>query len=189
MDDSGTITFEIQNEEHEHSEEGSSVIKENERNEIVDEDQENEESNEQAATYTQGDIVLESVSRIVNNAMSTISEQIFGLREELNEVKMTVNESTSKNCNKNRFQARRSRFDKRSDLEQYRFDSTPQIGYRYPKRPGLSASGSQSEGNRERLGKMKPSQHDGVEYLNEYLTYFNIVTEINGWSYQSKSLH
>ncbi|KAK3092534.1 hypothetical protein FSP39_004068 [Pinctada imbricata] len=36
---------------------------------------------------------------------------------------------------------------------------------------------------------MKPQQYDGVEDLNEYLTHFNIVAEINGWSYQSKSLH
>ncbi|KAK3101485.1 hypothetical protein FSP39_003954 [Pinctada imbricata] len=191
MDDSGTITFRTQNEEHEHSEDGSSVADENERNENVNEDQEYEESDERAAeaSHMHGDGVLRSVSRVVNNAMSTISEQMFRLREELNDVKRTVNESRSENCNQNRFQTRRSRVDNMNDLEQPQFDLTPQINVRNPLRSSSSASGGQSGSNRERLGKMKPQQYDGVEDLNEYLTHFNIVAEINGWSYQSKTLH
>ncbi|KAK3083346.1 hypothetical protein FSP39_020349 [Pinctada imbricata] len=191
MDDSGTITFRTQNEEHEHSEDGSSVADENERNENVNEDQEYEESDERAAeaSHMHGDGVLRSVSRVVNDAMSTISEQMFRLREELNDVKRTVNESRSENCNQNRFQTRRSRVDNMNDLEQPQFGLTPQINVRNPLRSSSSASGGQSGSNRERLGKMKPQQYDGVEDLNEYLTHFNIVAEINGWSYQSKSLH
>ncbi|KAK3083388.1 hypothetical protein FSP39_021383 [Pinctada imbricata] len=76
-----------------------------------------------------------------------------------------------------------------SDLEQPQFDSTPQIDVRNPLRPSASASDGKSEDHRERLGKMKPQQYDGAEDLNEYLTHFNIVAEINGWSYQSKSLY
>lgn len=37
--------------------------------------------------------------------------------------------------------------------------------------------------------KMKPSAYDGSTGIGEYLTQFNIITEINGWSDQVKSLY
>ena len=36
---------------------------------------------------------------------------------------------------------------------------------------------------------MKPQSYDGSEDLDEYLTHFNIVAKLNGWSEASKSLH
>ena len=46
---------------------------------------------------------------------------------------------------------------------------------------------SNSEG--QSLGKMKPQQYDGSEDLNEYLTHFDIVAKLNGWTKSAKSLH
>ena len=37
--------------------------------------------------------------------------------------------------------------------------------------------------------KMKPQTYDGLSDISEYLTQFNIVAEINGWSYQIKALY
>jgi hypothetical protein len=36
--------------------------------------------------------------------------------------------------------------------------------------------------------KLKPHDYDGSDDLDEYLAQFNIVSELNGWSYTSKSL-
>lgn len=36
--------------------------------------------------------------------------------------------------------------------------------------------------------KMKPSTYDGSDDLDEYLTQFNLVAELNRWSYETKSL-
>ena len=37
--------------------------------------------------------------------------------------------------------------------------------------------------------KIKPQTYDGSEDLSEYVTHFNLVAELNGWSYGVKSLH
>lgn len=37
--------------------------------------------------------------------------------------------------------------------------------------------------------KMKPQSFDGTADLTEYLTQFNLVAEINNWSYQAKALY
>ena len=36
--------------------------------------------------------------------------------------------------------------------------------------------------------KVKPQTYDGSDDLEEYLTQFNLVAELNGWDYESKSL-
>lgn len=36
--------------------------------------------------------------------------------------------------------------------------------------------------------KMKPQTYDGSDDLDEYLTQFNLVAELNGWDYETKSL-
>ena len=36
---------------------------------------------------------------------------------------------------------------------------------------------------------MKPQTYDGTEDLDEYLTHFNIIARLNGWSKEAKSLH
>ena len=36
---------------------------------------------------------------------------------------------------------------------------------------------------------MKPQTYDGTEDLDEYLTHFNIIAKLNGWSKEAKSLH
>lgn len=38
-------------------------------------------------------------------------------------------------------------------------------------------------------GRIKPHTYDGSEDLDEYLTHFNIVSEINQWDYETKSLY
>lgn len=37
--------------------------------------------------------------------------------------------------------------------------------------------------------KMKPQTYDGSNDIGEYLTQFNLISEINNWSYQAKSLY
>ena len=37
-------------------------------------------------------------------------------------------------------------------------------------------------------GKLKPQTYDGGDDLDEYLTHFNLVAELNGWDYETKSL-
>ena len=37
--------------------------------------------------------------------------------------------------------------------------------------------------------KMKPQSFDGTSDLSEYLTQFNIVAEINNWTYQANALY
>lgn len=37
--------------------------------------------------------------------------------------------------------------------------------------------------------KLKPQPYDGSEDLDEYLAHFNIVSELNGWNYVTKSLY
>ncbi|XP_069110225.1 uncharacterized protein [Argopecten irradians] len=50
-------------------------------------------------------------------------------------------------------------------------------------------TGSNTSNSRSGHSKMKPHTYDGTDDLEEYLTQFNIVSEINEWSYDSKSLH
>ena len=38
-------------------------------------------------------------------------------------------------------------------------------------------------------GKLKPQTYNGSDDLDEYLTQFNIVSEINQWNYETKSLY
>lgn len=49
---------------------------------------------------------------------------------------------------------------------------------------------SRRQFNQEICGrnKLKPQTYDGTDDLDEYLTQFNIVSELNGWNYASKSL-
>ncbi|VDI14170.1 Hypothetical predicted protein [Mytilus galloprovincialis] len=37
--------------------------------------------------------------------------------------------------------------------------------------------------------KMKPQNYDGKEDLEEYLTQFELISELNNWGYKSKSLY
>ena len=49
---------------------------------------------------------------------------------------------------------------------------------------------SQIEAARRVQGmSMKPSQYDGTDDLEDYISQFEILAEINGWSYEMKSLY
>ena len=51
--------------------------------------------------------------------------------------------------------------------------------------PGSGPNKCPSKGN----VTMKPQLYDGEEDLNEYLAQFEILAEINGWNYETKSLY
>lgn len=51
------------------------------------------------------------------------------------------------------------------------------------------ASSSAGYADKHSNTKVKPQLYDGLTDIDEYLTQFNIVTEINGWNSQVKALH
>ena len=59
----------------------------------------------------------------------------------------------------------------RSDLNRFTDNSTPYV-------PPIS----------NKNVKMKPQTYDGSDDLDEYLTQFNLVADLNGWDYETKSL-
>ena len=68
--------------------------------------------------------------------------------------------------------------------------STPEHqASRFQNRNSASPSQGQQNQSPDKLVKIKPQHYDGSDDWDEYLTQFNILAELNGWSYQYKSLY
>lgn len=196
MDDSGEVTF--RNKEGSETPPGSdneSEISEVENNVVLSPCQAGDREHSIDNIEQKLGLLASEVSDSLQTIKGHFETSILQFEKKINDLQHQINNQTANNVNNSGQILNDVRLGSSGLVSAVRENhtGTPYLTHETNEsRQGSDSSRPQNNLDREWClpsNRLKPQTYDGSEDLDEYITHFNIVSEINAWNYSTKSLY